>query len=98
ASINAGRRLARLRRSPAAVAWVPSLAVLLVLLVGQRAYQSRFPAGWTRLTDHLAAEARPGDGVAVLGPQRIEFDVAWSRVDGPRPDLVSLGRDHPLGS
>lgn len=74
-----------------------AMGVLAILLAGQYRYHTTFPVTWTRLVNHIAREARPGDGVAVPNPNRSPFDVAWGRLDDP-PELVSVAHVQPLGT
>lgn len=99
AAADVGQRIGRMRSPLSRLGRVPvvALVVLGLLIGGQLRYHDSLSSRWTRLTEHIAAEARPGDGLAVPNPARPVFDVAWSRLDDP-PDIASVGHVQPLGT
>lgn len=99
AAVDVAERISRSRNPLSRLGRLPlvALVIFLLLLGGQQRYHESLSNRWTRITSSIAAEARPGDAVAILGPARPLFDVAWSRLDDP-PELASIGHIQPLGT
>lgn len=73
-------------------------ALALTFLVAQVPLHQKPLHTWSEVAETLATRAQPGDALVVPRPSgRLPLDYAWSQLDGPLPELVSVNPTHRLG-
>jgi len=73
------------------------VGLVAILATGHLDVHAPAVDGWERATTVVADEARPGDGLLLVGEaDRPPFEAEWR--DRDNPDLALVGSDRPLGT